>query len=226
MTETDTHPINTLIFDFDGLIFDSETPDYESWRATYADFGLTLPLDVWQANIGSEGLFNPYLHLEKMLGRPIDRDAVYKRRKALDNELLAQQTILPGVEAYIQSAKALGLTIGIASSSPHDWVESNLDRLGIPHDTFAVIACRDDVDNRSKPDPAVYNFAVQALQANPARTLALEDSPNGVAAARAAGLWVTAVPNTMTRPLDFSHAHHVLDALTAVALPDLLARFK
>lgn len=218
-------PINTLIFDFDGLIFDSETPDYHSWRDTYAEFGVTLPLDVWQANIGSEGLFNPYEYLEEQVGRPLDRTALHAKRKARDNALIAQQTILPGVTTIIAAARDLGLTIGIASSSPHRWVDTHLVRLGVPLDTFAVIACRDDVDNRSKPDPAVYQFALQKLGAAPASALALEDSPNGVTAAKAAGMWATAVPNTMTRSLDFSHADLVIPSLDAMPLAQLLAEF-
>ena len=109
--------IQALIFDFDGLILDTETPDYLSWRETYASFGVDLPLDAWRENIGSTGLFDPYLYLEARLGRPIDRTAVHARRKQRDNELLAAQTILPGVAAYLADARQLGLKIGLASSS-------------------------------------------------------------------------------------------------------------
>lgn len=82
--------IQAVIFDFDGLILDTEAPDYLSWKETYAAFGIELPLDVWNRNIGAVDLFNPYLYLEAQLGRPIDREAVHAQRRARDDMSLAQ----------------------------------------------------------------------------------------------------------------------------------------
>ncbi len=209
--------IKALIFDFDGLILDTETPDYLSWQKMYAEFGLELPLDVWHANIGSADLFNPYLYLEAQLGRPIDRQSVHDRRKQWDNELLAAQTILPGVESVLAEAQQLGLKIGLASSSDHAWVDNFLAKLGLEA-WFEVVRCRDDVDGRSKPDPAVYLAAVEALDVSPQQALALEDSANGVAAAKAEGLYCTAVPNQMTRSLNFDQADRLLDSLAQIPL--------
>jgi HAD superfamily hydrolase (TIGR01509 family) len=213
--------IRALIFDFDGLIFDSETPDFISWQETYAYFGVALPRDVWNAQIGTV-TFNPYLHLEELLGRPLDRQVVWARRKARDNELLAVQTILPGVEDYLAEARQLGLKIGLASSSDHSWVDAHLQRLGL-FEWFEVICCADDVGGLGKPDPAVYRTAIAALEILPHEGLALEDSPNGVTAAKGAGLWCTAVPNQMTRDLNFDHADYCLNALTEMPLTQLIA---
>jgi HAD superfamily hydrolase (TIGR01509 family) len=212
--------IQAIIFDFDGLIFDSETPDFISWQETFAAHGVELARDVWNAQIGAV-TFNPYLHLEELLGRPIDREAVWAQRKARDNELLAAQTILPGVEAYLAQARQLGLKIGLASSSEHKWVDGHLQRLGL-FDQFEVIFCADDVGGVGKPDPAVYRAAVAALGIAPHQGLALEDSPNGVTAAKGAGLYCTAVPNQMTRDLNFDHADYRLQALTELPLSQLI----
>ena len=212
--------IRALIFDFDGLIFDSETPDFISWQETYAAHGVELSREVWNAHIGAI-TFNPYLHLEELLGRPIDRDAVWAKRKARDNELIAAQTIMPGVEAYLAEARALGLKIAIASSSDHNWVDTHLQRLGL-FDQFAHIFCNDDVGGVGKPDPAVYHAAVSALDIAPHEGLSLEDSANGVTAAKGAGLWCTAVPNNMTRDLNFDHADYRLTALTDMPLAQLI----
>ncbi|MBK8900895.1 MAG: HAD-IA family hydrolase [Anaerolineaceae bacterium] len=212
--------IRALIFDFDGLIFDSETPDFVSWQETFAEHGVELAREVWNAQIGAI-TFNPYLHLEELLGRPLDREAVHTVRKTRDNELLAAQTILPGVEAYLEQAQALGLKIAIASSSDHDWVDGHLQRLGL-FDWFEQIHCSDDVGGVGKPDPAVYRAAVAALGVAPHEALALEDSPNGVRAAKAAGVWCTAVPNQMTRDLNFDHADYRLAALTDMPLSQLI----
>lgn len=212
--------IKALIFDFDGLIFDSETPDFISWQETFAAHGVELARDLWNAQIGAV-TFNPYLHLEELVGRPLDRQSVWAKRKARDNELLAAQTILPGVEAYLAQAQALGLRVAVASSSDHKWVDSHLQRLGL-FDQFEVIYCRDDVGGIGKPDPAVYRAAVAALDIAPHQGLALEDSPNGVTAAKGAGLWCTAVPNQMTRDLNFDHADYRLHALNQMPLSQLI----
>ena len=212
--------IRALIFDFDGLIFDTETPDFTSWQETYAFYGVELSLDVWNQHIGAMS-FNPYLHLEELLERPLDRQAVWARRKARDNELIAAQTILPGVDAYLSEARQLGLKIGVASSSDHSWVDLHLRRLGL-FERFDVVYCRDDVAGVAKPDPAVYQAAITALQIVPEEGLALEDSPNGVTAAKGAGLFCTAVPNPMTRSLNFEHADYRLNNLNEMPLTQLI----
>jgi len=212
--------IQALIFDFDGLIFDSETPDFISWQEIYTSFGVALSRDVWNAHIGA-ATFNPYVHLEELLARPIDRQAIRSQRKTWAKELLAAQTLLPGVEAYLAEAKQLGLKIGLASSSDHGWVDTHLQRLGL-FEQFEVICCRDDVDNVGKPDPAVYRAAATALNIAPHEGLALEDSPNGVTAAKGAGLWCTAVPNEMTRALNFDHADYRLSSLSDISLTQLI----
>jgi HAD superfamily hydrolase (TIGR01509 family) len=214
--------IKALIFDFDGLIIDTETPDYLSWKAVYESFGCELPLAIWQENIGSVNFFNPYTYLEELLERPLDRTAVHAQRKQLDRELLAQQTILPGVESYLAEARQLGLKIGLASSSRHDWVDGYLDQLNLAH-WFDAVRCRDDVDERSKPDPAVYLAALEALNVPAAHALALEDSPHGAQAAQSAGLRCVIVPNQMTSVLPFGPVTYRLDSMAAMSLSQLLA---
>jgi beta-phosphoglucomutase-like phosphatase (HAD superfamily) len=140
-------PLLGVVFDFDGLILDTETPDYLSWKAVYESFDCELPLTIWQDNIGSVDFFNPYTYLEELVGRPVDRAAIHAQRQQLDRELLAQQTILPGVESYLAEARQLGLKIGLASSSQHAWVDGFLTQLGLT-EWFNVVCCRDDVGDR------------------------------------------------------------------------------
>ncbi|HEX6387446.1 MAG TPA: HAD-IA family hydrolase [Anaerolineae bacterium] len=215
--------IEAIVFDFDGLILDTELCDYLSWKETYEDLGCELSLEKWTANIGSVDFFNPYLELQAQLGREVDLDAVYARRKQRDRELLAEQVTLPGVEAYLEEAAALGLKVAIASSARRAWVEEHLGRLSLDHH-FAAIRCRDDVGGCSKPDPAVYLAVLAALDVEPNRALALEDSPNGVWAAKRAGLYCVAVPNQMTRNLNFDHADCRLASLDEISLGQLVAR--
>jgi beta-phosphoglucomutase-like phosphatase (HAD superfamily) len=85
--------IKALIFDFDGLILDTEVPKYQFWVDLYQSYGCTLPLEKWAEGIGSADAFNPYKYLEQILGRPIDRAAVRIQRRARFAELMADQTI-------------------------------------------------------------------------------------------------------------------------------------
>jgi HAD superfamily hydrolase (TIGR01509 family) len=213
--------IQAVVFDFDGLIFDSETPDYLSWKAVYESFGCELPLLIWQENIGSVDFFNPYTYLEGLLGRPIDRTAVHDQRKKLDKELLGQQTILPGVLDYLAEARQLGLKVGLASSSDHKWVDGYLEKLELV-DRFDTVRCRDDVGDVGKPDPAVYLAALAALDVAGEQALALEDSPNGALAAKRAGMYCAIVPNEMTRGLTFGEVNYRLNSLADMSLAALL----
>ncbi|MCP5096583.1 MAG: HAD family hydrolase [Chloroflexi bacterium] len=213
--------LKAIVFDFDGLIVDTESAEYQAWQETYARYGAEMPLDVWVACIGASDLFDPYRTLEEQIGHSVDRDAVRELWSKRNLALVAKEEVMPGVKAYLHDAKKMGLAIGLASSSPHKWVDKHLKRLGLYHE-FQVIRCRDDVGNRSKPDPAVYEAAVSALGIEPAQAMALEDSANGVLAAKRAGLWCTAVPNNMTRSLNFDHADYRLNSLADMSLSQLV----
>jgi HAD superfamily hydrolase (TIGR01509 family) len=217
--------IQALIFDFDGLILDTETTDYLAWQEICASFSCELPLDRWHNGIGAVNLFDPCLFLEEQLGRSLDRAAIRAQHRRRNDELVAQNVVLPGVESYLADARRLGMKIGLASSSRHAWVDSHLARLGLL-EQFDVICCRDDVGERSKPDPAVYQAALAGLAVEPQHALALEDSPNGAWAARRAGLFCVAVPNEMTRALNFDHAHYRLTSLADLRLEQLIAEVK
>jgi HAD superfamily hydrolase (TIGR01509 family) len=217
--------IHTLIFDFDGLILDTETPEYESWQFVYESYGCSLPHATWATCIGTgydESPFDPYAFLEQQVNQTLDRAAVRTVRRARMNELIAQQAILPGVEAYIREAKALGLKLGVASSSSSEWVKGHLRRLGLIQ-YFDTIKCVDDVQ-RAKPDPELYRAALAALDTLPGHGLALEDSPNGVLAAKRAGMRCVAIPNAMTASLDFNHADLRVSSMVEMPLAALLER--
>ena len=189
-----------VIFDFDGLILETEGPDYHSWQETFVAHGCTLPLSLWSGYIGTaDDGFSPYDHLEAQLGRPVDRAAVRTQRRQRYAELVAAESVRPGVQAYIADARRLGLRLGVASTSSRAWVVGHLDRLGLLA-SFDALCCGDEV-SRAKPDPAVYQAVLAALGLSAVEAIALEDSPNGIAAAKAAGLYCVAVPNTLTSQL-------------------------
>jgi HAD superfamily hydrolase (TIGR01509 family) len=212
--------IHALIFDFDGLIIDTEWPDFRSWQETYEAYGCTLSRDEWSRWIGTLGLFDPYARLEEELGRAVDRSVVRAGRRARLDVLMVGQPILPGVTTLLDVARQRGLKLGIASSSSRSWVWGLLGSLGLAS-TFDTVQCSDDV-GATKPDPASYLAALAALGVDARQAVALEDSPNGVLAAKRAGLYCVAVPNSMTRGLTLDQADLQVDSLADLSLDRLL----
>ena len=216
--------IQALIFDFDGLILDTEVPDYQAWLEVYAEYNCELPLSTWATYIGGAAdVFDAYSDLEAQSGRFIDRQAIRTKRRKRYSELVAAQPILPGIVEYITAAKRLGLRLAVASSGTRDWVVGNLTRLALL-ESFNYIKCADDVKH-VKPDPALYLAALSALQIDAQQAIAFEDSPNGVRAAQRAGIFCVAIPNPLTSQLPLEHADLRLKSLADVPLETLLARF-
>lgn len=217
--------IRALVFDFDGLIADTEGPEYRAWAATWAEFGHELTLDEWCACIGTAGpnVYDPLEALAQRVGSGFDHEKVSTRRRARNRALLDGLEPLPGVLDHLAAAAARGMPVAIASSSTRAWVVPLLENLGLAT-SFAHLSLYDG-SCPGKPAPDLYANACLALSVDPAEALAYEDSPNGIAAAKAAGLRCVAVPHDLTRHLDLSRADVVVDSLASVLLVDLLARF-
>ena len=215
--------MRALVFDFDGLILETEIPVLESWRRVYEEHGVELPMDTWLETIGTgDHEFDPFVHLQELVGRPLQREPMQSRRILHRDAILHAQETLPGVRDYIEEGRRMGLKLAVASSSRRRWVVGHLERLGI-HEHWDAVKTADDVE-KTKPDPALYLAAVEALGVQAAEAIALEDSRNGVLAAKAAGLWCVGVPANLTRNMDLGDADIILDSLAALSLPDLLAR--
>jgi len=214
--------IEAIVFDFDGLILDTEEPVYRSWVEVYEAHGESLPFERWVQIVGSTtAVFHPQHHLEERLGRPLTKEVV-DRRIERRTELVLAQKLLPGILQHIDAARSLGLKLGVASSSTRDWVSGHLGRLGILG-RFDCVRCRDDVNN-AKPAPDLYLAVLDCLGVSASDALAIEDSPNGVIAAKSAGMRCVAIPNSITAKLDLSAADLMLRSLAEVTLPDLLRR--
>jgi HAD superfamily hydrolase (TIGR01509 family) len=216
-------PLRALLFDFDGLILDTEFPIYEAWREDYLAHGHELPLEVYAACVGSDfNRFDPKSHLESLVGAAIDwpdRD-LWRERNAL--ERVKQLPPLPGVIDLLDAATASGLLCAVASSSPRSWVEGHLARLGLL-DRFVLTRCIDDVA-APKPAPDLFLAAAAGIGVAPGEALVLEDSRNGLLAAMAAGCPCVVVPNRVTAHLDFAGATKVLRSLEDLNLGTILIR--
>ncbi|MEX1018444.1 MAG: HAD family hydrolase [Litorilinea sp.] len=213
--------IQALVFDFDGLIVDTETPEFAAWQAVFAARGCELPLATWVLNIGTRGVVDPYALLAEQLGAPVERETVRGQVRAHYDALIQDQQLLPGVGDYLEAARQAGIQLAVASSSRHDWVDPHLHAHGI-RDYFAEVVCADDV-TEVKPDPELYRLALRRLDRAPAQAIALEDSPNGVLAAKAAGMYCVFVPNAVTAHLTAAGADLQLTSLAQMPLAALVA---
>jgi HAD superfamily hydrolase (TIGR01509 family) len=214
--------IRAVVFDFDGLILDTEEPVYRSWLEVYAAHGEELPFERWVQIVGSTTIgFHPQHHLEERLGRPLPQE-VLDRRIGRRTDMVLAQRLLPGVVEHIEAAKASGMKVGVASSSTTDWVRGHLARLGIL-DRFDCLRCRDDVAN-VKPEPDLYLAVLECLDVAASEAIAIEDSPNGVLAAKRAGMRCVAIPNSITARLDLGQADVLLSSLAEMTFADLLKK--
>jgi HAD superfamily hydrolase (TIGR01509 family) len=211
--------IRGLIFDFDGLILDTEMPEFQAWQAIYRAHDTSLSLDTWAVCIGTGAeAFDPVAELERQLGRAVDRATIHGQHKQHSLSLIQAERVRPGVEAYLTAARQRGMKLAVASTSSCDWVTGNLERLGLL-DRFDAIRGSDDVE-RVKPDPDLVALEALGLAADEA--IAFEDSPNGVWAARRAGIFTVAVPNALTALLNLDHADLRIASLADLPLGDLL----
>jgi HAD superfamily hydrolase (TIGR01509 family) len=201
-----------IVFDFDGLIVDTENPGFISWQEIYREFGAVLSIDDWRHATGYVGGFDPGIHLEQILGRSLDWSQLMPRRDARNWELTLQARVLPGIEPLLRSAKERQLRIGVASNSENGWVEDGLRRLGLREYVDAVVT-RDMVVN-PKPAPDIYLKTVQTLQVEPSHAVALEDSEPGCRAAKNAGLKAVAIPNRFSERQDLKVADLIVKSAT------------
>jgi HAD superfamily hydrolase (TIGR01509 family) len=216
--------VKALIFDFDGLILDTETPDYEVWCSIYREHGFELPREEWGKIIGGTGFvqFDAAEHLSLLSQGRLDSVSLRDRHRSESRAILLAQAIMPGVMDYLREAKRLGLKLAIASSSPHSWVDTHAKRLGI-FEYFDKVICADDVGvGRTKPNPDLFLLALDQLHVRKQEAIVFEDSPNGVRAAHSAGIFVVAVPNSVTSQLSIENANLILTSLTDLSLRELL----
>jgi HAD superfamily hydrolase (TIGR01509 family) len=217
--QTFSNAFRAVIFDFDGLVIDSETPIYDIWSEIYRDHGGTLTLEHWRHALGTHGGFDPYRELERQTGVWLDRAVWVPRIRDEHWRRCETEPLRPGVAERLLEARAVGMPAAVASSSSREWVGPWLTR----HDLaghLGAICTRDDVE-RVKPSPDLFLLAAERLKVPPDSCVVFEDTPNGVAAARAAGMWAVAVPGPMTRTLEFPSPHLTLTSLAEIDLVEL-----
>jgi HAD superfamily hydrolase (TIGR01509 family) len=215
--------IQALIFDFDGTILDTETPEFQAWTEFYFEHDQTLDVQLWGKGVGTWGAFDPIEHLEQLTGKHFDRHEIHTRIRPRVLELIYASHLLPGVLETFDQARDLGLRLGLASSSGNEWIYGWLKHFEI-RNRFEVVKTKDDVKT-VKPDPELYLAAARDLNLEPFACAAIEDSPNGSIAALAAGMYTIAVPNKITQYLEFPGGVYQISSLE-IPLKTLLERFE
>jgi len=211
-----------VIFDFDGLLMDTESVMLAAWQHEWRQHGLELDVSTFWVNHGGDVTEDRYLRLAAAVGPSFDRAASHARRTAYRDELNRRLGLRPGLDAWLRDAHAAGLRLAVASSSPRQWVRRLLAGIGREAD-FEVFACGDEVA-RPKPSPEVYLLALDRLGIAAGQAVAVEDSPHGAAAARAAGLRCIAIPNPHADPATFGSADLVLASAADLSLASALAK--
>lgn len=190
-----------IIFDFDGLIFDTETCELKSFEQLYEKYGVPFPREEWLKIIGTLSSYDPYETLTTAHSQ-LKKNDLIAEREALFEKIVEGETVREGVKEYIESAKELGLKVAIASSSSRKWIEKYLGVIGLDTSLFDVICTSDDVKN-VKPDPELYEKVLSHFSIEPDEAIVFEDSANGSLAAIRANIPCVIVPNEVTKGLVF-----------------------
>ncbi|HWL13370.1 MAG TPA: HAD family hydrolase [Ureibacillus sp.] len=201
-----------IIFDFDGTIIDTETAWYITFRDAYKKHGIHLTLEQYSQCLGTSlHSFNPYTYLKTHHNLPIDLEEFKQSVQQQHTEKMIKEGIRPGILKLLESAKALGLKIGLASSSERVWIDKFVKLHGI--ENYFECYCTADTVQNVKPDPELYFQALEKLGVEASEAIAIEDSPNGARAAVAAGIPTVVIKNEITKQLPFGDGHYTIDSL-------------
>ncbi len=204
--------IQAVIFDLDGLLLDSESAWDGGRRALVAEHGLEWPEGATEAMLGmSAPEWSRYVH--EQLHVPLDPAAISDRVVAHVLDIYERDLpLLPGADEAVQRLAARW-PLGLASSSNKEVIDRVMATSGWG-EIFRVWVSSEEVD-RGKPAPDVFLEAARRLDLDPRHGAGIEDSHNGILAARAAGLRTIAIPNHEFPPGEdaLDRAHVVLDSL-------------
>lgn len=204
-------PLEGVVFDFDGLILDTETPEFEAWSKVFIEHGVELEIEEWAKCVG--GGNPPWRVDEHLVSLVADADLRLAKLRAheIRDAILLELELRPGILELLDLLESLDLKFGIASSSRSLWVDGFLQNYDL-RERFSVVQTWDMVGAK-KPDPRLYLSACEGLGINASFALAFEDSPNGILAGKRAGMLVAAVPNSVTERFDLSMADYRFDSL-------------
>jgi HAD superfamily hydrolase (TIGR01509 family) len=195
------HPVEAVIFDCDGLLLDTETHWTTAETTLFSRYGKSFDLDHKRRMIGSS-LQAAGRILEDILEQPGRADDINDELMELVQHEMKAAEPMAGAADLVAELRGR-VPLALASNSWRRLITVALHAAALT-DSFDAVVCGDEVAH-PKPAPDIYLEAARQLEADPVRTVALEDSPNGVAAARAAGMFVIGVPSFDGIELDDAH---------------------
>ncbi len=209
-------PFDAIIFDHDGTLVDTESPDFRACCMLYEELGLTLQLEYWAEHVvgrlnGYEVLFQELIQRD---GHGQSMPVLRQRLRELWDVTFQNVKLMPGVLELLPQLRQAGYPLAVATGADRAWVQRWLTHFSL-QSYFGVVANSEDVPH-NKPAPDVYLFAAGRLGVQPERCLVFEDSLAGVQAAKAAGMTAVAVPSEVTKTLNFSQADAVITGLRQV----------
>ncbi|MDR6997788.1 putative hydrolase of the HAD superfamily [Neobacillus niacini] len=220
--ERDDYVIKGVIFDFDGLIVDTESVWFEALKEVLMEkHHVELELSKYSSCIGtgSDVLFK---YLRGVVGEDVDCELLNQLALEKYNEKMKQPSLREGVIEYLEEAKINNLKIGLASCSSREWVARHLKPLNII-EYFDVINTKNDV-KKVKPDPEIYIKTLTDCNLKRPEAVAFEDSLNGLLAAKEAGIRCVIVPNDVTRHLSFETHDYKLETMSQEALSEVIKK--
>lgn len=191
--------IKALVFDMDGLLFDSERIVQRSWQKAGEQLGYPAMGNQIYQTLGMN-LAGRNEYFRRAIGRDFPCDEFTRKAREHFFCIVSKEGLpmKPGAQELLAYAKEKGYRIGIATSSRREYARNNLEQAGIL--SYFDAGVYGDMVERAKPDPEIYLRACGCLGMDPAVCMALEDAPAGIRSAYAAGLLPVAVPDLVYPP--------------------------
>jgi len=212
--------IEGFVFDFDGLILDTEMPQFNCWKEIFQKYGSTYTIrDWWKTFDTATSGYSPAEDLYQRMNGKVDRGLVNQWVDQKTSEILKKQPLLPGVEPFIRSAHEQGIKLAVATSSSPEWAMPFLEKFDLVQFFDVVLTSRDV--QKVKPDPTLYQLAIEKLGLAPDSAMAFEDSFNGLQSAKSAGIYCTVVANQITREMDFRRADKIVASFDQISVEEM-----
>jgi HAD superfamily hydrolase (TIGR01509 family) len=209
--------LSAIVFDFDGVIANSEPLHERAYQSVLGEMGVTLSHERYYADYLGYDDVGVFEAVSRDFGLGLDADAVgrlIQRKSARLESMIDEASVLfPGARACVERCAA-AVPLAIASGALRHEIEMVLRRTGLARWFRTIVSAEDTA--RSKPAPDPYARAVQRLAVDPARTVAIEDSRWGLESARAAGLHVVALTTTYPAA-ELSGADAIVSSLEEIA---------